>query len=326
MMRNGAFIRVSADGHDAMGIQEKQAGRKDIVGLVGGRQIQHASGYQFEAMKISSLFGKSGGKAQPENSTLSVMSFNVRFASNYPPNAWPDRRPVMQECLRASAPDVIGTQEGGFGQLNDMADDLPEFRWIGVGREGGGTGEFTAIFYRTAKLEALDFNHFWLSDTPSVVGSATWGNTDKRMVTWAKFRERSSQKEFFVFNTYLDNRVQEAREKSARLIRDRVQALKTSLPVFLIGDFNAVAGQNPVYHILTEGDHHFMDSWTAAPKRTGEGLGTVNGFKEPVKNGLRIDWVLFQGPAKPLASEIVTFAKGGQFPSDHLPVMTQFEL
>jgi endonuclease/exonuclease/phosphatase family metal-dependent hydrolase len=277
--------------------------------------------------RISSLFSALGGHAAPAvDDSLSVMSYNVRFASTYPPNAWPDRRPLMQECLRATAPDIIGTQEGGFGQLNDLSDDLPEYRWLGLGRDGGSCGEFTAIFYRTARIEALEFNCFWLSDTPDVAGSTTWGNTDKRMVTWARFRDRVTKKEFYVFNTYLDNRLQEAREKSARLIRDRVQALKTNLPVFLTGDFNAVAGQNPVYHILTEGGQHFSDSWTAAAKRTGEGLGTVNGFKEVPKNNLRIDWVLFQGPAKPLTGEIVTFAKDGRFPSDHLPVMARFGL
>jgi len=296
--------------------------RRDLCGWLKSRTLPP----QIEVMKLSSLFSSANDKSSAKDHTLCVMSYNVRFASNYPPNAWPERRPLMQECLRATAPDVIGTQEGGFGQLNDLADDLPEYRWIGLGREGGSRGEFMAIFYRTARLEALEFNHFWLSDTPEVVGSATWGNTDKRMVTWAKFRDRLTTKEFYVFNTYLDNRVQEAREKSARLIRDRVQALKTNLPVFLTGDFNAVAGQNPVYHLLTEGERGFVDGWTAAPKRTGEGLGTVNGFKEAPKNGLRIDWLLCQGPAKPLASEIVTFAKNGQFPSDHLPVMTRFEL
>ncbi len=294
-------------------------------GLVWPEQIPHAPA-QLEVMKISSLFSTRNTPAQPADSSLKVMSYNLLRASNYPPHAWPERRPLMQECLRVTAPDILGTQEGGFGQLNDIADDLPEYRWIGLGRDGGSRGEFMAIFYRTERLEALEFNHFWLSDTPDVVGSATWGNTDKRMATWAKFRDRRTKKEFYVFNTYLDNRVQEAREKSARLIRDRVQALRTNLPVFLVGDFNAVAGQNPVYLLLTEGVPNFIDSWTAAPKRVGEGLGTVNSFKEPMKNGLRIDWVLFQGPAKPLAAEVVTFAKNGQFPSDHLPVMASFDL
>jgi endonuclease/exonuclease/phosphatase family metal-dependent hydrolase len=183
-----------------------------------------------------------------------------------------------------------------------------------------------AIFYRTERLEALEFHHFWLSDTPEVVGSATWGNTDKRMVTWAKFRDRRTTKEFYVFNTYLDNRHQEVREKSARLIRERIHGLKTQLPVLMTGDFNTVAGSNPVYQLLTAQEEPFADSWTAAAKRTNDGLGTVNGFKEALKNGLRIDWVLHRGPVKALAAEIVTFSKGGQFPSDHFPVQVDFEL
>lgn len=275
---------------------------------------------------IVSLFSASGSSSFPPDSALRVMSYNVRFASNYPPNAWPDRRPLMRECIRSQMPDVIGTQEGAFVQLNEMADDLPEYRWIGLGRDGGSRGEFMAIFYRTDRLQALEFNHFWLSDTPEVTGSTTWGNTDKRMVTWAKFRHHHSKKEFFLFNTHLDNRLQEAREKSARLIRERVAALKRSLPVFLTGDFNSVAGQNPVYHLLTEGEHAFVDSWPAAGQRDGEGLGTMNGFKELPKNGLRIDWILFKGSVKPLMSQIVTFSKNGQFPSDHLPVMATFEM
>jgi endonuclease/exonuclease/phosphatase family metal-dependent hydrolase len=146
------------------------------------------------------------------------------------------------------------------------------------------------------------------------------------MVTWAKFKDRRTTKEFYVFNTYLDNRHQDVREKSARLIRERVQALKTTLPVICTGDFNAVAGQNPVYQIFTGQEEPFVDSWTAAAKRINDGIGTVNGFKEALKNGLRIDWILHRGPAKPLEAELVTFSKGGQFPSDHFPVQVNFEL
>jgi hypothetical protein len=44
--------------------------------------------------------------------TLTVMTFNLRYASTNPPNSWEQRRPVMRECLAAAAPDVLGTQEG----------------------------------------------------------------------------------------------------------------------------------------------------------------------------------------------------------------------
>jgi len=51
---------------------------------------------------------------------------------------------------------------------------------------------------------------------------------------------------------HLDHAVQFAREKkSAELIRQRIDALPADVPVFLVGDFNAVARQNRAYDILT---------------------------------------------------------------------------
>lgn len=52
-----------------------------------------------------------------KNDALCVMTFNLRFASPKPPNAWPQRRPVLRECLEQAAPDLIGTQEGVYQQL-----------------------------------------------------------------------------------------------------------------------------------------------------------------------------------------------------------------
>jgi hypothetical protein len=55
---------------------------------------------------------------------LRVMTFNLRFASDTPPNAWPARRPVMKHAIEQAAPDVFGTQEGLYLPLRDMAADL----------------------------------------------------------------------------------------------------------------------------------------------------------------------------------------------------------
>ncbi|HXU76866.1 MAG TPA: endonuclease, partial [Methylomirabilota bacterium] len=57
--------------------------------------------------------------------TLCIMTYNLRFASATPPDAWPDRRPLMRELIRKISPDVMGTQEGLFGQVKDIAADLP---------------------------------------------------------------------------------------------------------------------------------------------------------------------------------------------------------
>lgn len=256
---------------------------------------------------------------------LTVVSYNLRFASPTPPNAWPARRPLMVELIQKLAPDVMGTQEGIYSQLQDLAADLPAYQWIGVGRDGGSRGEFMAVFYRPARLEPVAFDHFWLSDTPESIGSKTWGPRLARMVTWVQFRDRQSGEQFVFVNTHLDHEVQAAREKGAQLIRDRVAAFKHQLPVLLVGDFNAAAGSNKAYSILT-GDQFFTDTWVTAPKRVNEGIGTMNHFKALQKNGARIDWILSRGNVAAERIEIATFSREGQFPSDHCPVVATLRL
>src|SRR5207253_716685 len=85
------------------------------------------------------------GEAPKPAGTLCVMTYNLRYASPNPPNAWPQRRPLMRECIEKVSPDLLGTQEGLYQQLKDMAADLPEYTWLGLGREGGSQGEFMAI-------------------------------------------------------------------------------------------------------------------------------------------------------------------------------------
>lgn len=263
-------------------------------------------------------------KAEPSD-TLTVMSYNLRFASNTPPNAWPDRRPLVKECIQLASPDVIGTQEGVYHQLRELASDLPEYEWIGIGRDGGSRGEFMAVFYRKGRLQPLEYDHYWLSDTPMVMGSKTWGPRLPRMVTWVKFRDQVNGKEFYFINTHFDHEVQTAREKAAELLRQRVQLFNPDLPVILTGDFNATATQNKAYDILTA-DGFFADTWFTAPKRIGDDVATFNSFKGITPNGPHIDWILTRGKVTPVATQILTYTRDSQFPSDHFPLITWMKL
>jgi endonuclease/exonuclease/phosphatase family metal-dependent hydrolase len=264
--------------------------------------------------------------AAQADGSLQVMTFNVRYADERPPTAWQDRRPLVREVIQQYAPDVIGTQEGLYRQLEEMHADLPGYAWIGLGREGGSRGEFMAVFYRTERLQPLAFDHYWLSDTPEVIGSRTWGNTNHRMVTWVRFRDLSTQREFYLINTHFDHQVQLARERSARLVLERAGALDDGLPVLLIGDFNADAGANPVYDMLVR-DGGFTDTWRAA----GHGelpYGTYHAFRgmEGAAGRARIDWILARGPVQTISSEVVTWHRDGRYPSDHFPVVARVRL
>ena len=256
---------------------------------------------------------------------LCVMSFNLRYASATPPNAWPFRRPLVKEVLEKYSPDVIGTQEGLYHQVKNVATDSPAYDWIGTGRDGGSRGEFMAIYYKRAALEPVEYDHFWLSDTPGVIGSTTWGNSNRRMVTWIKFRHLHTGAQFYFFNTHFDHEIQPAREKSATLVRSRIEGLKTDLPLLLVGDFNANAEGNKAYDILTAEDF-LSDTWKMSPLRVNEGISTFNSFRGPNNRGNRIDWILSQGPIFADKAEIVTYAKDGQFPSDHFPIVAWLKI
>jgi endonuclease/exonuclease/phosphatase family metal-dependent hydrolase len=266
-----------------------------------------------------------GAQAIAPRDTLSVMTFNIRYAHTQPPDLWPDRLPVMVDLINRWRPDILGTQEGLYPQLRDLERTLPDYAWIGLGRDGGSRGEFMAVVDRRDRLEPLEYDHYWLSDTPAVMGSHTWGNSLPRMVTWVRFRERTSGRELVFVNTHFDHESQPSRERSAALISERLAGTRADLPLILGGDFYVAAGANPVYSILT-GTAGFTDSWRAVGG--SDTLGTFHGFKgvAAARGTPRIDWILTRGPVTALSSQIITDARNGQLPSDHFPVIARLRL
>ncbi|WP_406155579.1 MULTISPECIES: endonuclease/exonuclease/phosphatase family protein [Streptomyces] len=263
--------------------------------------------------------------AKPSNRRLDVMTFNLRFASTSEPNSWAARRPVMRRLLRQEAPTLMGTQEGLYQQLRDIHADLgPHYDWIGTGREGGSHDESTAIFYDTRRLAPVEHDTYWLSDTPRVIGSNTWGGALPRIVTWVRFRDRAvGGREFHVLNTHFDHLGQYARERSAVFLGQKIAEFDRSTPVVVTGDFNAAAHDNPAYDTLLATG--LVDTWDAAAER-GRQYATFHGYKPLTPDGDRIDWILTSPGATVHRAAINTFEMNGQFPSDHLPVQATVTL
>jgi endonuclease/exonuclease/phosphatase family metal-dependent hydrolase len=257
---------------------------------------------------------------------LEVMTFNLRYASASTPNSWAQRRPVMRTLLTTEQPDLIGTQEGLVAQLRDIENDLESrYDYIGQGREGGTRGEFMAVFFDNTRLVPQAHQHFWLSDTPEVVGSNTWGGGSIRMVTWVRFLDLVTGKRFYAVNTHLDNVSEYARQRSAQLIRDRLAALDPALPIVLTGDFNTAAQSSSFAYNLLVNQAGYRDTWTAAAVR-GNAYGTFHNYRPLVLGGPRIDWILTTPGITTLAAAINTYRGGSQYPSDHLPVQARIRL
>lgn len=256
---------------------------------------------------------------------LHVMSFNLRNAGTWGTDHWDGRRPTTKALLQAERPTVIGTQEGVYEQIQNVKDVLTaRYDWIGAGREGGSRGEFAAVFFDADRLQPREFDHLWLSDTPRLVASTTWGNKCIRMATWVRFTDRETGKDFVLLNTHLDHETATAQVKGATLLVDVLRDFD-ELPVIVTGDFNVAAERSEPYEVFV-GKGGLTDTWLTAERRLSPGVATFHGYQPAVEDGDRIDWILTSPSVRTKEAAINTFVAGERFASDHYPVQALLEL
>jgi endonuclease/exonuclease/phosphatase family metal-dependent hydrolase len=260
---------------------------------------------------------------------LRVMTFNLRYDTpSDGANAWPHRRDWVAALIRFHAPDAVGVQEALVHMLTDLDSRLPGFARVGVGRaDGRAGGEFSAILYRTDRLELLDSGTFWLSPTPEVAGSKGWDAAIERVATWARFRDRRTGCRHLHLNTHFDHVGEQARQESARLLRRRIANLGNRMPVVVTGDLNADPASEP-YRILSrdtiDGTPPLRDALVASRDSHYGPTSTWTAFRA-IEPGRRIDYVLVSPQVRVSTHAILPDSWDGRFPSDHLPVLAAVE-
>ena len=248
--------------------------------------------------------------------SLRVMTFNLRrHKASDKENGWTQRRYAAAETIRRHAPDLVGTQEGLHDQVGYLEEQFPEYGFLGEARFGGRNDEFNAILYRKERFKVLGTGNFWLSDTPDVPGSRTWGNLVPRMATWARFMDKDTGNVFHHLNTHLDHLVPRARKLGALLIQKR---LPKDVPALVTGDFNALQ-RGGTYRYLT-GPAGLTDSrWACETPVESRWNATFHNF---TGRGLyRIDYVLGRHVARYASYRVVRDRVEGKLPSDHFPVV-----
>lgn len=271
------------------------------------------------ALLIFSLFSMAGFSQQP----LNVMTFNVRLnVASDSMNAWPYRQKHVASQVLFYDVEILGVQEALPGQIADLEEMLGHYQYLGVGREPGNKGEFSAIFYDTNRLKALSYSTFWLSETPHVPGSKSWDAAITRIVTWGKFLDKATGSSFYVFNTHFDHIGKEARKHSAQMILDAVDSLAGKYPVIVMGDFNTTPN-DPPYQIITSKNNpdHLTDTKEISQTPHFGPTGTFNAFQNKETSDQPIDFIFVKNGIDVLKHATLSQTWGGRYSSDHFPVM-----
>jgi endonuclease/exonuclease/phosphatase family metal-dependent hydrolase len=258
------------------------------------------------------------------------MTFNIRtktFIDGL--NGWNHRKDIVFDVLSDNAPDVFGLQEARYSQYRAIRQALPQYGAYAAGRKNGkASGESCPIFYRRDRFTLADAGTFWFSNTPSVPGSKDWGNMPPRICSWTRLVERQTGTSFYVYNLHLDHLSQNSRDKSVRLLTEKIKLRKTKDPFIVMGDFN-MRLDNPAMRYLDRIGHNnayvkSYDTWQLI--HPGRRIGTRHGFDGSL-DGPQIDHIRISSNLQALDARIDHRHDGnGRYPSDHFPLIARIML
>lgn len=256
--------------------------------------------------------------------SLKVMTYNIRLdVASDGENAWNHRRDFFTSQIRFYEPDIWGVQEATPNQMNDLDNIMPEYSHIGIGRDGVGKGEVSAIFFKKDRFKVSIEQTFWLSETPDKI-SKGWDAAYPRICTFGLFKDLKTKKTFWVFNTHLDHIGEAARTKGIEMILAKIKEVnKKNYPVIFTGDFNSEPNTERIINLKKV----MTDTRDASEQKPFGPAGSFNGFKfnEPVTR--LIDYIFVDNSKRFRVKKyaVLSDSKDLHYPSDHLPIFVEME-
>ena len=263
----------------------------------------------------------------PQPDTLRVATYNVHYiwmaraTGDWSLGDWERRKGPLQSAFASLQADVVGFQEmESFGHgmapanltLDWLTDQNPDYAAAAV----GDPAEFPStqpIFYRTARLELRDQGWFFFSDTPDVIYSRTFNGSWPAFSSWAEFRDIQTGAVFRVYNLHTEYRSMSNKQLAVALVADRIAEPASRMPVFVIGDFNAIRGSKTLGILQDAG----VTFWPVQ--------GSSYHFNRGLNLFPAIDHI---GATGGITSVGETFSVRGKFdgewPTDHYPVVGDF--
>lgn len=271
-----------------------------------------------------------GGPVPPKvDGALRVVTMNTHYIlmdaedeDPWSPAGWQRRRDAMAQVLTGLDADLIAFQEmesfkrGDDGSVNLARDDLLALMPPFAPAASGDWRRFPStqpIFYREDRLRLLDQGWFFFSETPDVIYSRTFNGSYTAFASWARLQDRRTGERLRVLNLHFDFRSASNRVRSARLVAARMAPwLEAGEHVVVAGDLNALAGSRTA-RILTGAGLHLTPA-----------KGSSFHFNRRLNLFGAIDHILLDCASRLTHRPVAVRQRpGGQWPSDHYPVLAQ---
>lgn len=251
---------------------------------------------------------------------ITLGTFNMRFDTPMDgANRFSNRKALIIQQFLKDRPTIIGLQEVTGPMLAALKEALPQYEFIGHGREKDFKGEHCAIAYVRDELQLHATDTFWLSPTPKTPASRYPDQSDcPRVCTWGRFYHPKTKRLFTFYNTHLDHIGAPAREKGLGQVLTFVEEELKSWPIpfFIVGDFNFTP-KNGEYALIENSPLKIRDISTG-PAFTFHGFGQT-------KNAEKIDYILTSVADGPFPLTYWEKDEQGRFLSDHIGLMTQWK-
>ncbi|MDD6021066.1 MAG: endonuclease/exonuclease/phosphatase family protein [Acutalibacteraceae bacterium] len=265
---------------------------------------------------LTSLIGGSDAvKANPvepvaDSADVRVVQFNLRF-SGVGKTSMEYRAPRMVAQLNEIGADSMGFQEATLEWILYLEEHLTDYARVGVARTDGKVlGEFSPVFYRKDKYNAVDSGTFWLSKNPDVPGTKNWGSQNIRICTWVLLENKETGERYVHMNAHLDHISEKARENQMKVLLRKADEFIGKYPVVLTGDFND-DDSSEMYALASE---KLKDSRLTAP--VTDDKDTFHNYGKIVLKG-RIDYVFVSKETTPLVYHVIDDKINGDYLSDH---------
>lgn len=260
-----------------------------------------------------------------DDAMLRVASFNVHYIvlgqteGRWSEAGWQARRGAVDAAFKTLDADIVAFQEmesfqrGSDGSVN-LARDFLLTRNPGYGVAASGDWRSfpstQPVFYRNDRVTPQDQGWFFFSETPDVIYSQTFNGSYPAFASGVRFA--TPQGPVTVVNLHVDAFSRENRRRSIALVAERIAPMLAQGAVVVTGDFNALAG-SPLLRPLKRLGFAFPRA--KASFHFDKGLHLFGA----------IDHIGFNGLTAARGPYVVQGRFDGAFPSDHYPVVTDFQ-